>query len=131
MQVARKFKMAINRTFNEEQGVFWKGLTDEQIATFTMKKVQEFVKRGGKALKASFLIGRQRVPILNGEQSEEAGNELDEDGYDSGIYILNEKTQVNLKFMTNKRLYSLNLFSGRKLILLQHLNACRWRYRQK
>ena len=94
MQIAKKFKIAINRMFNEKQGVFWKGLTDEQLATFTIKKVQEFVKRGGKDLKASLLIGHQHSPILNGEQSGEDENELNEQGYDSGIYILNENTQV-------------------------------------
>ena len=89
-----EMQIAINRTFNEKQGVFWKGLTDEQLATFTIKKVQEFVKRGGKDPKASFLIGHQHSPILHGEQSGEDENELDEQGYDSGIYTLNENTQV-------------------------------------
>ena len=94
MQIAKKFKITINRMFNEKQGVFWKGLTDEQLATSTIKKVQEFVKRGGKDLKASLFIGRQHPLILNREQSGEDENELNEQGYDSGIYILNENRQV-------------------------------------
>ena len=97
MESAKKFKSAINRSFNEKGGVFWKGLTDDQVATYTMEKVQQFIRTGGKKLKATLLIGRQPNPTIDGVQVEQVGNQYDvEDDSDSAVYILNEKIQVNI-----------------------------------
>ena len=97
MESAKKFKSAINRSFNEKGGVFWKGLPDDQVATYTMEKVQQFIRTGGKKLKATLLIGRQPNPTIDGVQVKQVGNQYDvEDDSDSAVYILNEKIQVNI-----------------------------------
>ena len=104
MEVAKKFKVAINRNFNEKGGVFWKGLSDEQIATYAMEKVQEFARTGGKQLKAALAIGRQsNKKYLDGEGAvvevapeDVRGQYEEEEDYDSAVYVLNEAVQVNL-----------------------------------
>ena len=96
--------MAINRSFNEKGGVFWKGLSDEQIPTYAMEKVQEFARTGGKQLKAALAIGRQsNKKYLDGEGAvvevapeDVRGQYEEEEDYDSAVYVLNEAVQVNL-----------------------------------
>jgi hypothetical protein len=102
MEVAKKFKVAINRRFNEKGGVFWKGLSDEQIATYAMTKVEEFARTGGKSLKASLTIGRQANKKCLDENGhlvdivpdDNAGQYEEEEYYDTTTYILNEMVQV-------------------------------------
>ena len=109
MEVAKKFKVAINRNFNEKVGVFWKGLSDEQIATYAMEKVQEFARTGGKQLKAALAIGRQsNKKYLDGGEGtvvevapeDVRGQYEEEEDYDSAVYVLNEAVQVNLIFLS-------------------------------
>lgn len=103
MEVAKKFKSAVNRTFNEKGGVFWKGLTDEQLATYIMQKIREFARTGGKKMKATLTIGRQpNKKFVDGDGhflesvQEGAENYYDrKEDFDSAVYILNEKIQVN------------------------------------
>ena len=71
-----------------------KGLPMSSWQPSQLRKFKNLLKEVGKDLKALLLIGRQHPPVLNGEQSGEDENELDEQGYDSGIYILNKNTQV-------------------------------------
>ena len=104
MEVAKKFKVAINRNFNEKGGVHWKGLSDKQIATYAMEKVQEFARTGGKQLKAALAIGRQsNKKYLDGEAAvvevtpeDDRGQFEEEEDCDSAVYVLNGAVQVNL-----------------------------------
>ena len=85
----------------KECGVFWKGLSDKQIATYAMEKVQEFARTGGKQLKAALAIGRQsNKKYLDGEGAvvevaleDVRGQYEEEEDYDSAVYILNEAVQ--------------------------------------
>lgn len=101
MTVKKKFKSAVNRNFNDKGGVFWKGLTDDQLSTFIMKKLEEFARAGGKTLEATLTIGHQSnkkfVDALGNFSEESIAGQTEEDkveDFDSAIYILNERTQV-------------------------------------
>lgn len=100
MEVAKKFKTAINRTFNENGGVFWQGVNDDQLTTYVMKKVKEFAGNDGRLLLGSLTIGRQ----MNLKSVNREGEFVEDDGFDtydqredfdSSVYILNEKVQVS------------------------------------
>ena len=108
MEAAKKFKLAINRSFNEERGVFWKCLSDEQIATYTMEKVHEFARMGGRSLKASLVIGRQSNKLLQDargnivpvDRGDARGQYEEVENYDTTVHILNESVQVTIMIAT-------------------------------
>ena len=41
MEVAKKFKAAISRTFNENGGVFWQGVGDDHLTIYIVNLVDE------------------------------------------------------------------------------------------
>ena len=100
--MARKLKDAINSTFNDKGGIFWKGMSDGQLSSYMMQKIEEFARASGKTLCASLTTGRQS----NKKFLDDEGNFSDEpnveglmeddkvEDYDNTVYILNEKTQV-------------------------------------
>ncbi len=100
--VAKKFKDALNRTFNDQGGIFWRGMSDDQLSSYVMRKIEEFVRANGKTLIASLMTGRQP----NKKYLDDEGNFSDEphaeglteddkvEDYDNAMYILNEKTQA-------------------------------------
>lgn len=98
MEVAKKFKTALNRTFNENGGVFWQGVNDDQLTRYIMKKVKEFCENDGRVLFGSLTIGRQtNLKSVNrqGEFVEEDDSVDQREDFDSSVYILNEKVQVS------------------------------------
>ena len=100
MEIAKKFKAAISRTFNENGGVFWQGVGDEQLTTYIMSLVDEFVESGGRRLWGSLTTGRQPNIVKLNEYgdvvNESNGLEScqERDCFDTSVYILNEKQQV-------------------------------------
>lgn len=102
MEVAKKFKLAINRTFSEKGGVFWQGVNDEQLTRYLMALIQDFVINDGKELLGTLRTGRQQNmrkvnnlgEFVNDEDAPESCEVKDD--HDSSTYILNEKLQVNV-----------------------------------
>ena len=101
MENAKKFKAAINRTFSEHGGVFWQGISDQQLTTYNMDLMDDFATNDGRVILGSLVIGRQPNP----RKVDENGQFVDDDNinptpkemddYDSAVYIINEKLQVD------------------------------------
>ena len=100
MEVAKKLKAAMSRTFNENGGVFWQGVGDEQLTIYIMNLVDEFITTDGRRLWGSLTTGRQpnlkKVNGLGQFVEEEVALESfeEKDDHDSSIYIMNDKVQV-------------------------------------
>lgn len=100
MEIAKKFKAAINRTFSENGGVFWHGINDNQISSYLMSILQDFVENNGKVVLGSLMIGRQsnwRKVNAIGEfvdDDDVTATHQEEEDFDSAIYILNKNLQV-------------------------------------
>lgn len=106
MGSAKKFRMAINRSFNEHGGVFWQGVNDEKNCSYTMAKVRELATNNPREIAGTFTLGRQR----NLRMVDQFGDFLNEylppwidedpllkakDDFDNATYILNENVQVS------------------------------------
>jgi hypothetical protein len=107
MDSAKKFKAAINRSFNEHGGIFWQGVNDEQLSSYVMSVVREFATNNPRELTGSFTLGRQRnlkkvdqfgeyLEEIPGWYDEEDTDVKTKDDFDSAIYILNENIQVSI-----------------------------------
>ena len=59
IEVGKKFKAAISRTFNENGGVFLWGVGDDQLTIYIMNLVDEFITTDGRRLWGSLTTGRQ------------------------------------------------------------------------
>jgi hypothetical protein len=115
MEIAKKFKLAINRTFSASGGVFWQPVSDEQLTRYVMGLLENFVSNNWKVYKGTLTIGRQlnlrRVnkfgEFEDGEVDEDLAYSTDvKDDFDSSVHILNEKLQVsNYKVMVKIRAY--------------------------
>ena len=111
MEVAKKFKLAINRTFSENGGVFWQSVSDDQLTRYIMALVKDFSSNRWKVFCGSLTTGRQqnlrRVNHLGHfEEDDDAdAHELLKDDYDSSVYILNEKLQVRVEKVTSINKY--------------------------
>ena len=55
-------KAAINRTFSEHGGVFWQGISNQQLTTYNMNLMDEFAMNDGRVILGSLVIGRQPNP---------------------------------------------------------------------
>ena len=97
MEMAKSFKAAINRTFNDR--VFWEKVNDQQLRCFLMDKMREFASNDSREqVIGSLVIGRQP----NARQVNDFGEILDEndthgeiiDDFDNAVYRLNESVQV-------------------------------------
>lgn len=110
MEVAKKFKLAINRTFSENGGVFWQSVSDDQLTRYIMALVKDFSENRWKAFSGSLTTGRQqnlkRVNHLGHfEEDDDANAHEVRDDYDSSVYILNENLQVRVKKRTSINKY--------------------------
>lgn len=100
MAIAKKFKLAINRTFNENGGVFWQAVNDEQISSYVMDVLHDFSANNGRKLMGTLTIGRQpnirKVNQLGEFVNDDSSDWCEEkDNFDSSVYVLNENVQVS------------------------------------
>ena len=101
MENVKKFKSAINRSFSSRGGILAHGVSDSQLSSYIMKKMNAFSVRQGRDLVASLVIGRQpnlRTVNSRGEFVDDLDPSAVEeklDDPDTAVYILNEKLQVN------------------------------------
>lgn len=101
MEMAKKFKTAINRTCSDKGGVLWQGISDHQLTTYIMDILEDFSTNGGSKVFGSLTIGRQPNPRrINSQTGEfvdtenDAGSCREIDDFDTAVYILNEHLQV-------------------------------------
>lgn len=100
MEMAKRFKAAINRTFSKSGCVFWHGINDNQITSYLMLVLQDFAENNGKEVVGSLMIGRQpnkrKLNTIGDfvDDDDDDATQREEEDFDSAVYILNEKLQV-------------------------------------
>ena len=100
MAGAVKFKSAINRTFSECGGVFTQDIKDNQLISYLMDMVEDFVTNVNRRVTGVLTLGHQLNPKkVNADGQFDENGVMEKDDYETSVYILNENLQV--KFNSN------------------------------